>query len=317
VHISVAICTWNRCGLLRQTLQRLTEIAVPPGFQWEVMVVNNNSSDATNEVAAAFSGVLPLRLLEERRPGTSYARNLALSDAEGDYLAFIDDDVLVADQWLAALHDAATRHPGVQAFSGPIEPWFTTAPDPELMAAFPALANGFCGLDYGPAEIRLRPGQPLFTANLAIARRAAEGLRFNPALGGTAGSGVCGEDVDFMARLAARGGTVVWIPQMGVKHYVDPSRMTLEYLTRFYYDRGRTVVRRGDGAGVPQLMGAPRWCWRALVQHYTCYTALRATPLRRHALASLREYQYARGVIAESLAQRRDAPRRSYQGVCS
>src|SRR5688572_32689656 len=55
-------------------------------------------------------------------------------------------------------------------------------------------SNGFCGLDYGDKEIRLRHGQPLFTANMVVARAALEGLRFNPALGGTAGSGVCGEE---------------------------------------------------------------------------------------------------------------------------
>ena len=301
MHITVAICTWNRCELLRQTLRRLTEITVPAGLAWEVLVVNNNSTDATNDVAAAYRDRLPLRCVVEREPGTSHARNRALDEAAGAYVAFIDDDVLVADGWLAALYDATVRRPDVDAFGGPIEPWFPAPPDPNLLAAFPALANGFCALDYGADEGPLRPGQPLFTANITIATRAVADLRFDPALGGTAGSAVCGEDIDFLSRLMSGGGTVLWVPHMRVKHYVEPSRMTLAYLCRFYYDRGRSLVRQQAVGDVPRLMGAPRWCWRAMLQHYARYMVLRATPLRPRALVSLREFQFARGVITESL----------------
>jgi glucosyl-dolichyl phosphate glucuronosyltransferase len=305
--ISVAICTWNRCDILRLTLDRLAEIRVPAGLEWEVLIVDNNCTDRTTEVARAFDGRLPIRLVFEPQPGASHARNLALDEAHGEYIAWVDDDVLIAEDWLVALVDAIERRPLVDVFGGPIEPWFPTAPDPVLLTAFPALANGFCGLDYGGDEMPLREGQPLFTSNMAIARRVTAGLRFNPALGGTAGSGVCGEDVEFLNAIRARGGAVLWVPRMRVKHYVDPARTTLSYLRRFYFDRGRSFVRQRGCDDVPHLLGAPRWCWRALVQHYTRYTALRLAQRRADALASLRQFQYVRGVVAESFAQRRIA----------
>jgi glycosyltransferase involved in cell wall biosynthesis len=307
MSISVAICTWNRCDILHLTLERLSGIAVPRGLDWEVLIVNNNCTDRTNDVARAFEGRLPIRLVFESQPGASHARNLALDEAHGDYIAWVDDDVLIANEWLMALVEAIERRPRVDVFGGPIEPWFPTTPDPVLLAAFPALANGFCGLDYGDDEIPLRDGQPLFTSNMAVARRATDGLRFNPALGGTAGSGVCGEDVAFLNAIKARGGTVFWVPRMRVKHYVDPARTTLAYLRRFYYDRGRSFVRQRAADGVPQLLGAPRWCWRAMLGHYARYTAMRVAQRRTEALTSLRQYQYVRGVIAESFAQRRAA----------
>lgn len=305
VRITVAICTWNRCELLQQTLDRLRSIDVPAGLSWEVLVVENNCTDRTADVVRSFASRLPVRLAHEPRPGASHARNRALDEASGRYIAWIDDDVLVGDRWLTTFVAAIDRRPDVGVFGGPIEPWFPTPPDPVMLAAFPSLANGFCGLDYGNQEIALRPGQPLFTSNMVVATHVTAGLRFDPALGGTAGSGVCGEDVQFLSQITARGASVRWLPDMAVKHYVDPARMTLTYLSRFYYDRGRSAVRLRTCDGVPYAMGAPRWCWRAMAEHYARYCALRLTPMRRQALESLRQFQYARGIVAESLAQLR------------
>ena len=95
---------------------------------------------------------------------------------------------------------------------------------------------------------------------------------------------------------------------MRVRHYVDPSRMTLAYLRRFYRDRGRTVVRRFGTGDLPQLFGAPRWCWRALVRHYASYLASRLTGNRHQALVSLREYQFVAGVLAEARLRRTQSP---------
>jgi len=308
MRITIAICTWNRCGLLQQTLQRLSEIVVPPHVQRDVVVVNNNCTDRTNEVCAAFRESLGLQLLFESKPGLSNARNRALAETEGDYIAWIDDDVLVDDEWLVALADAAERLPDVQAFGGPISPWFPITPDPVLMSVFPALARGFCGLDYGAQETNLGPDQPIFGANMVYARSATEGMRFDPTLGPNAGLELGADDTEFLARVRARGGILVWVPRMQVKHYVEPTRMTLTYLRKVCFDRGRTLTRqasktsRYDG---PWLMGAPRWMWRRIVQHYALYTALRFTPYRRQALESLRDYLYIRGMLAESLEQSR------------
>ena len=304
MRITVAICTWNRCSLLEQTLQRLTEVAVPPHVTREVVVVNNNCTDATNEVAAAFEKSLSLRVLQEPVPGLSNARNRALLETDGDYIAWVDDDVLVDRDWLSALADAAARRPDAGSFGGPIEPWFPVTPDPTLMAVFPALKKGFCGLDHGADELDLRADQSIFGANMVYSRKASEGLQFDPNLGRTATNEFGLEDTDFMARVRARGSAVVWVPRMRVKHYVDPKRMTLEYLTRFSFDRGRSLMRHSPPYDGPHLMGAPRWMWRAVAQHFASYAALRLTPFRRQALERLRDYQCTRGMLVESLAQR-------------
>ena len=93
MHITIAICTWNRCKLLGQTLEQMTRLEIPPHVQWELLIVNNNSTDATSAMVASFSRRLPIRERFEPRPGLSHARNRALTESQGDYILWTDDDV--------------------------------------------------------------------------------------------------------------------------------------------------------------------------------------------------------------------------------
>jgi GT2 family glycosyltransferase len=262
--------------------------------------VNNNCTDGTDAVIGAFADRLPIRRLVEPVPGLSHARNCALQHASGDYILWIDDDVLVDPQWLNALVESVRRHPQAVAFGGPIEPWFPIAPDPTLGAAFPWLERGFCGIDHGSTECLLQPDRPIYGANMAFATSAVGRLRFDVALGTVQGSGAAGEEIDFVNRLRRQGGAVVWCPTMRVRHYVDPERMTLGYLRRFYYGRGQTLVRQSGGDDAPRLFGVPRWIWPQLVRSWAKFTVLRATPFRVPALISLREYCQLRGMVNES-----------------
>src|SRR3954466_10143738 len=107
--VSVAICTWNRAENLDQTLAGLRGLHVPADVEWELLVVNNNSTDATEEVIARHTAQLPLRRLFERKQGLSNARNCAAAAARGDLLLWTDDDVLVDPDWLAVYVDSARR----------------------------------------------------------------------------------------------------------------------------------------------------------------------------------------------------------------
>jgi glycosyltransferase involved in cell wall biosynthesis len=304
VHISVAICTWNRCQLLRATLERLTAADRPSQASWDVLVVNNNCADETSAVIDSFRDRLRIREVLERQPGLSHARNRALREATADYLVWIDDDVLVDRGWLTAFVAAAELDPEAAGFGGPIAPWFAAEPDPALLTGFPVLRDGFCALDYGPTARLLAANEPVYGANMAFALPAIRGLQFDPSLGTVSGSGIAGEEEDFVRRLRRSGGQVRWVPEMRVLHYVDPSRMTLAYLTAFAYDRGRTFARLYVDGAERRLFGAPRWAWRILIQAYAKYSLLRLTPYTGEALTGLREFHRARGIIAESLDRR-------------
>ena len=120
LRITVAICTWNRSPSLRQTLDGFTGIAAPAATKWELLVVNNNCTDGTDEVIRAFEDRLPVRRAFEPRPGLSHARNRAIAEATGDYILWTDDDVTVCRDWLVAYADAFRRWPDAALFGGPI-----------------------------------------------------------------------------------------------------------------------------------------------------------------------------------------------------
>jgi glycosyltransferase involved in cell wall biosynthesis len=301
--ISIAICTWNRCELLGQTLENLANVVAACGRPVDVVVVNNKCTDATSQVIAGFHDRLRIVELHEPTPGLSHARNRALSALKSDFVAWIDDDVRVDADWLNVLLEGIAKYPDAAAFGGLIEPWFAFPPDPDFLASFPFLANGFCGLNHGDEERELAPGEWLYGANMVYSSRFTGGLRFDPNLGTVQGSGAGGEETMYQQAILDRGGRTVWLPGMKVKHFVEPSRMTLSYLTRYAYDRGRTYMRLRPRIEEPRFLGAPRWAWRIMIESYLRYWGLRFMSSRQRALSHLREYHSTRGMVAEARAR--------------
>ena len=119
--VTIAICTWNRSKSLRATLLSLQQLIVPSGIDWELLIVNNNCTDNTDEVIEQFADGLPIRLLHEKRQGLSNARNCAVEAAKGDYILWTDDDVIVDPNWLVAYVNAIRTWPNATLFGGPIK----------------------------------------------------------------------------------------------------------------------------------------------------------------------------------------------------
>src|SRR5947209_7995559 len=135
MKFTVAICTWNRASLLARTLEQLTRVEHPAGA-WEVLVVNNDSTDDTERVLDSFADGLPLRRAFEPRAGLSHARNTAVGVATGDYIVWTDDDVLVSAGWLDAYRRAVERWPEAAVFGGPVRPRFEGTPPPWMSASW-------------------------------------------------------------------------------------------------------------------------------------------------------------------------------------
>lgn len=94
-HITIAICTYNRSGYLKDTLKDLAAQTARRD-SYEILVINNNSDDGTSAVCDRFSQSNPeirFRVVLESDQGLSYARNRAVKEALGDTVYFIDDDV--------------------------------------------------------------------------------------------------------------------------------------------------------------------------------------------------------------------------------
>ena len=122
MFVTVAICTLNRAESLRRTLDSVAATRVADELAWELIVVNNNSTDHTDAVIAEYRGRLPLRRELEPLQGHSNARNRAIVAARGEYIVWTDDDVIVGARWLAAYAEAFRRWPDGVVFGGRIIP---------------------------------------------------------------------------------------------------------------------------------------------------------------------------------------------------
>ena len=118
VTISILIATYNRAGLLDECLTHLERQTFDAGD--EVIIVNNGSTDQTAAILARSQDTfrVPLRVIDEPRPGKSWALSRGIAVATGDVLAFTDDDVDVADDWLDAIRRAMSD-PTVALVGGP------------------------------------------------------------------------------------------------------------------------------------------------------------------------------------------------------
>jgi glycosyltransferase involved in cell wall biosynthesis len=238
MDITVAICTWNRAALLDQTLEGLRQLKIPPGISWELVVVNNNCSDNTDEIIEKHQTTLPLTKIFEPKQGLSNARNAAVDHAQGQYILWTDDDVLVDSQWITAYLDAFKRWPDAAVFGGKVLPWFEASPPDWLSENIDKLSSCFALRDFGDKEMVLPEKQDPFGANMAFKTQSLKKHLFNPNLGRSGTKLVSGEETEVICQLRRDGATVVWVSNSMVKHFLPKSRMTLAYVRKYKYWQG-------------------------------------------------------------------------------
>ena len=274
--VTVAICTRNRSRALERTLRSLAAAAVPPSLSWEVLVVDNSSDDETPRVIANASDALPVRAVDERQIGLSHARNAAIREARGDYIVWIDDDVLVDAQWLRAYHDAFRARPEIAFFGGPIVPTFEGSPPAWLRLALPRVDNAYAARDLGAAPVALTRDTLPFGANFAVRSDVQRRYPFDPALGrrGTALS--AGEEWAVLEAMLAGGESGQWVPGARVEHVISAERQSVRYLRRYYVENGMSLALTRRAPGERVLFGRPRWAWREALLQELAYRVRRA-----------------------------------------
>ncbi len=270
---SVVVCTYNRCESLAETLDAIAMQQVPPGFGWELIVVDNNSHDATPDTVKRFAAGHPslnVHYLFEGQQGLSHARNRGIATATGEFLLFTDDDVLPASDWLQSLVQGMREH-DCSAAGGLIEPLWLAPPPPWLTERF----HGFLALrtdSGGPREVRTEESMP-FGASLAFRRDVfAQIGTFDPRLGrkGTVLAG--GEEIDVLMRVVAQGGRVMYFPDARVQHKVEAFRLTKPYFRRWRFQCSRNEAaslpasgRRIGGVPLYLLSQLMRAVWKSIV----------------------------------------------------
>lgn len=264
-RISVILCTYNRCESLAKALQSIAESVVPESVTWEVLVVDNNSSDQTRNVVEVFgSRSKRFRYLFEPRPGKSHALNLGIRESHGDILAFVDDDVTVEPMWLQNLTGALLNGQWAGA-GGRILPLWTCSPPDWLPLreryALAPLAMFDLGPDAGPLT------EPPFGTNMAFLKQMFEKYQtFRTDLGPQPGCEIRNEDTEFGRRLLAGGERLRYEPSAVVYHSVPGNRIQKRYFLKWWFDKARADIRE---FGVPHdtrwfLAGIPLNLFRRL-----------------------------------------------------
>jgi glycosyltransferase involved in cell wall biosynthesis len=279
---SVLIATFNRSALLDETLAFLATMRTAPGLSWEVLIVDNNSSDDTRGVVERHQQTfpVPLRYLFEPNQGRSSALNAGIAAARGRVLAFTDDDVRVADGWLDAAHRVLTRgEAGVGYVGGPVRPIWGAEPPAWLDLTRGDLWGTIAIQDHGSAEIGYEvAGKVPLGANMAVLREVCERAGgFRADLGRANGRFVLGQEVpEWLLRVRGAGFTGVYAPAMEVHHHVPAGRLTKTYFRRWWTGKGvsRAMLERMqpvtdlglDLRTVPHVLGVPRYMYGSLLR---------------------------------------------------
>ena len=275
------VCTYNRAGALGETLDSLARMAVPPGVSWEVLVVDNNSSDDTTSVVRARQGAfpVPLHYLHEPRQGKSYALNTGLAAGRSTFVVFTDDDVVVEPGWLQAAIAPMVADVAIDYTGGPVYPIWE-APCPRWLDRHRGdLWGTIAILDYGrlPFVFEERQRVPL-GANMAVRRALIDSVGgFDPAFGRTGTSLLGQEQAEFFCRTRAHGARGAYAPDMELHHHVPASRLTRKYFRRWWLWKGisRSRLHRihpQSDAGVDlraakRVAGVPLFAIKAMARH--------------------------------------------------
>jgi cellulose synthase/poly-beta-1,6-N-acetylglucosamine synthase-like glycosyltransferase len=231
--ISVVVCTQNRAAMLGGALASLYDLATD-GFSYEVVVIDNGSTDGTARVIETAEGESknPLRGVHEAEKGIVPARNRGIREARGAWIAFFDDDQRADRMWLCELFRGAAAKQCLVA-GGSVHLTFPGGCERQLAPAVRMLlGEARFGDEAQPYGGRLTPG----CGNLMVARSVFDAVGvFERTVDGR------GEDTDLFSRIERAGIESWYFPAAVVQHITPPERLAPAYLLK---------LARGVGAGV-------------------------------------------------------------------
>jgi glycosyltransferase involved in cell wall biosynthesis len=231
-HISVCICTYNRPRFLKRLLEELSDQTTEELFTYSIVVVDNDHLRSGKEVAADFAAMssIPIKYDVEPHQNIALARNKAIENAQGDFIAFIDDDEFPIKRWLLTLFKACNEY-GVDGVLGPVKRHFDEKPPKWIVKGNfykrPTYQTGLI--------IDWKKGR---TNNTLLKRQIIpmESQPFRPEFR-------TGEDQDFFRRMIQNGHVFVWCNEAIVYEVVPPIRWKHSFMLRRALLQGTDSVR--------------------------------------------------------------------------
>lgn len=270
ILISLVITTYNRADLLAAALKSVEESLFEHRANVEVIVVDNNSRDATRDVVAKIQAdgfSVALRYVLERNQGLSYARNRGIDESTGLYVAFMDDDQILHEEYLSRLEPAFISTSAV-CVGGPLYLNNRESPPKWL----PPWLFDVGELNIGN-DVKILDGsesKKLIGGNMAFVRQELIDIgKYDVTLGRSGESLLNGEEVELQERLHAAGKKVVYHPDLVQYHSLTLASRTKRYWRKYFFDHGRSLYRirmvEGNITKATSAFGAPRWLWGHLL----------------------------------------------------
>ncbi len=236
---AVCICTRNRVRYLGATIDAALKQELSVGT-FDVLVVDNGSTDGTADLVAALSGTdtpVPVRYAREEVAGLSRARNRAIAETTSDFLVFLDDDAIPEPGWLAAVAAAFASAPDVDAVGGGIVPVFECG-QPETLPA--RVVDLFTPQIRGRDRRQVSYPHYPYGANIAFRRTAFRrvGL-FREDLGYCGDRLMPAEETELLLRIEKSGGKILFEPRAVVHHLIPAARTSRAYLRRRFLAMGQ------------------------------------------------------------------------------
>lgn len=320
--LEIVICTYNNAPMLDRALAAIARQRFPAGLGWSVLVVDNNCTDETPAVVRrhARAGIIPsLRRVVELEQGLTPARLRGVKESGAEWIAFVDDDCVLAEDWLEQAVRFAAAHPRCGAFGGQIRLRWEVPPTSLALR----YRKAYSEQDYGPIPLMLPPRRPyryLAGAGLIIRRTALEAsgwLREQLLLDRQGARLSAGGDAEINVRILKAGYELWYTPACVLDHHIPERRMSERYLVDLFQGIGAgscrmilTVIH--SSVGLKLLSCAVR----ALRGAGSAGLLLVASPFQAHARSDFRiQKGHLQGFLREfwpsfhqSLAPARKAP---------
>ena len=239
IDLTIAIPTYNGESRLPEVLERLRNQLNTEHFSWEIIVVDNNSTDNTAAVVklyqASWQNPYPLKYCFEAQQGTAYARQRAVEEARGSLIGFLDDDNYPDPTWVVAAYAFGQKHPKAGAYGSQVHGEFEIEPPTNFkkIACFLAITErGTEAHRYEPHIKLLPPGAGLVVRKQAWCQKVPKHLVLNYK---GREAGLASEDLEAVLHIQLGGWEIWYNPEMHVYHQIPAWRFQREYLIRLFH----------------------------------------------------------------------------------
>lgn len=235
MKISAIVCTHNGQKVLMKAVQSLVDQTLAKQ-EYEILIVDNASTDGTREIIRQFEQEPNLKYIFEANLGLSHARNTGWQKAQGEFVAYLDDDAVACPEWLERIVDAFKCEPNVGAVGGKVDPiWEVNPPSwiNDFMQRFLSVLN------WSETPIFLDDSKYLVGANISFPKIVLEKFSGFPInLGRKGKSLISNEEIDLIKKIKGDGQKIFYHPQISVRHLIPAARLNSAWFRRRWFTQG-------------------------------------------------------------------------------